>query len=97
MKKRIKCRFLLELFDLNDEQQDQLDTAVTESLEVAESKQYHEPWNKYQKSLYFIFEEDMNKDIDEDIDVNSEMLWLMIAIFCQNDVVQGHLLMPSMN
>ena len=72
MKKRIKFRFLRELFDFNDEQQDQLDTAVAQSLAVAEGKRYHEPRNKYRKSRHFIFEEDMNDDVHAD----GEMPWL---------------------
>ncbi len=72
MKKRNKFRFLRELFNINNEQQDQLDTAVAQSLAVAESKQYHEPWNKYWKSRYFIFKEDVNKDVHAD----GKMPWL---------------------
>ena len=72
MKKRIKFRFLRELFDFNDDQQDQLDTAVAQSLAVAEGKRYHEPWNKYRKSQHFIFAEDMIDDVHAD----GEMPWL---------------------
>ena len=79
MKKRIKFRFLRELFAFPDEKQDHLDVVVARSLEVAETKRYHEERTKYRKSPSFAFEIDLNEDVDSD----GEMPWLNDKEFLQ--------------
>ena len=62
--KRIKFRFLRELFETPDEQQDDLDQAVVATLRTAEAKRYHSDRNKYRKPRLFLFEEDMMEEGD---------------------------------
>jgi len=56
-----------------------LDVVVARSLEVAETKRYHEERTKYRKSPSFAFEIDLNEDVDSD----GEMPWLNDKEFLQ--------------
>ena len=79
VKKRLKFRFLRELFEQNDEEQDYLDEAVVATLALAESTRYHQERIKYRKPRIFLFEGDLNEDVGED----GEAPWLKDREFQQ--------------
>jgi hypothetical protein len=49
LKKRFKFRFLRELFEQKDDEQDCLDEAVGSTLDFALSRRYHQERPKYRK------------------------------------------------
>ena len=72
VKKRLQFRFLRELFEQSDEEQDCLDDAVVSTLALAESTRYHQERVNYRKPRMFLFDEDLNEEVDE----KGEKPWL---------------------
>ena len=72
LKKRLKFRFLRELFEQNDDKQDRLDEAVASTLALAQSTRYHQERPKYRKLRAFLFHQDLNEDVDDE----GERPWL---------------------
>ena len=60
---RLKFRFLRDLFDYYDEDEDDADADLIENVIAEKSKRYHQKRTNYRKSkLQIVFDEDLNEE-----------------------------------
>ena len=79
LKRRLKFRFLRELFGFRDEIQDTLDEVVAGTYTAAVSRRYHQDRSQYRSRRSFVFEEDLQDEVDE----SGKLPWLNDVEFQQ--------------
>ena len=76
---RLKFRFLRDLFDYYDEDEDDADADLIENVIAEKSKRYHQKRTNYRKSkLQIVFDEDLNEE-----ELDGEKPWLNDREFLQ--------------
>ena len=72
LKKRYKFAFLRELFEYKDDNEDEVDAVLVQSLELAKGHRYHQKRSKYRKARTYLFEADLKDEGGDD----DEVPWL---------------------